>query len=321
MRRRVPTIREPNGSPIDCLIVGGGPAGLTAAIYLARFRRRFFLADTGESRASLIPRSHNHPAFQDGISGHELLARMRVQLTRFGAVPFPGRVDALTRRPDGLFEGRVEGRDIVATNVLLATGVVDVEPPIDNARDWVRRGLVRLCPICDGYEAIDRAVVVMGHAPHAFGEALFLRTYTANVTVATLGHPLDLSPDLQARLGEAGIRVVETALVRVEPAAGQRAQLTFGDGVVLTADAVYAALGVKPRNGPAARLGVALQDDGRIVTDSHQRTSLEGCYGAGDIVTGLNQLAVAMAQGEIAAVDIHNRLRLAEGLMLMPKAG
>lgn len=315
----------PQPPPLDCLIVGGGPAGLTAAIYLARFRRRFFLADDGESRAALIPRSHNHPAFQDGVNGQELLHRMRVQLTRFGAAPYAGAIVALARQPDGRFSAQVEGsgstREIAATHVVLATGVCDIPPPLAAAEDWVRRGLVRLCPICDGFEAIDRRVAVVGHTPHAFAEAMFLRTYTDVITVVTLGHPLDLSPDLRGRIAGAGIKVVQTPLQEIAPEPDGGARLAFEDGTALVTDIVYAALGIKPRNGLAARLGIDLEDDGRIATNAHQRTSLDRCYAAGDIVTGLNQLAVAMAQGEIAAVDIHNRLRVGEGRTLAAAAG
>lgn len=306
--------------PLDCLIVGGGPAGLTAAIYLARFRRRFFLADGGDSRASLIPRSHNHPAFQDGVNGLELLARMRVQLKRFGATPYDGCIETIEARDDGCFTATMDGRTVTAAHVLLATGVIDIPPPTAEGPEWVRTGLVRLCPICDGFEAIDRAVVIVGHTPHAFGEALFLRTYTGDITVATAGHPCDLSPDLRNRIKAAGIKVVEAPL-RAIVARDGCSEVMFEDGSVLTTDVVYSALGNKPRNSLATQLGVTLQDDGRIATNAHQRTSVERCYAAGDIVTGLNQIAVAMAQGEIAAVDIHNRLRMTEGLTLAPERG
>lgn len=301
---------------LDCLIVGGGPAGLTAAIYLARFRRSFRLFDARESRASWIPRSHNHPGFPEGVGGIELLERMRAQLARHGASPETGTVTFIGCRPDGSFLARVDGSTVAARHVILATGVVDIEPPLPNALEAVRRGLVHQCPICDGYEMTGRKLVVIGRDEIGLAEALFLRTYTPDITLVTLGQSLSLDDENRRRTEEVGIRTVETPLADIVMEGQRIAHLVFADGERLTIDTVYSALGIHPRADLAAMLGVKLQPDNRIVTDSHQQTSIEGCYAAGDIVTGLNQLGVAMAQGEIAAVDLHNRLRAREGLCL-----
>ncbi|HEV2559703.1 MAG TPA: NAD(P)/FAD-dependent oxidoreductase [Microvirga sp.] len=302
--------------PVDCLIVGGGPGGLTAAIYLARFHRSFRLIDAGESRASWIPRSHNHPGFPEGVNGVELLERMRAQLAKHGSTPENASVTSISCRPDGTFAAKIGPETVMARHIILATGVVDIEPPLPNALEAVRRGLVRQCPICDGYEMTDRKLVVIGRNEAGIGEALFLRTYTADITVVTLGQPLVVSDAIRAQIEENGIKVIETPLEDIAMEGQRIARLTFADGAALTFDSIYSALGIHPRADLAAMLGVKLQSDNRIVTDAHQRTSIEGCYAAGDIVTGLNQLGVAMAQGEIAAVDIHNRLRVQEGLKL-----
>ena len=302
--------------PFDCLIVGGGPGGLTAAIYLARFRRRFIVVDAGQSRASWIPRSHNHPAFPAGINGVELLERMREQLARFDARVHGGSVASVTRQADGMFSAAVDGKTLTASHVLLATGVIDNEPPLPNALDAVRRGLVRQCPICDGYEMIDRKLGVIGRDCRALGEALFLASYTRDITIVTLGETLELNGEDRRRMAEAGFKAIETPVAQIELEGERIARLTFTDGSSLASDTIYSALGVHPRADLAATLGLKLERDNRIVTDAHQRASVEGCYAAGDIVTGLNQLGVAMAQGEIAAVDIHNRLRRREGLCL-----
>jgi thioredoxin reductase (NADPH) len=305
--------------PFDCLVIGGGPAGLTAGIYLARFRRRFLVIDAGRSRASWIPRSHNHPGFPDGVNGIELLERMRAQLAAQGGGLRQGVVTGLACQPDGLFAARLDGAKVMASHVILATGVVDIEPPLPNALEAVRRGLVRQCPICDAYEMIDRRLVVIGRGATGLGEALFLRTYTPHVTVVTLGQPLDVDDESRQRQVEAGIKVIETAVADISLEKDRIARLAFTDGTELTFDAIYSALGTHPRAELAASLGLDLRPDQRIITDAHQRTSLAGCYAAGDIVTGLNQLGVAMAQAEIAAVDIHNRLRAREGLCLVDR--
>src|SRR5690606_28176074 len=120
--------RRLRGAVFDCLVIGGGPAGLTAAIYLRRFHRDICLVDSGDSRARKIPLSHNFPGFPDGVSGEDLLALMTQQLRNFGGELVPGTVEKLRRRAEGCFEAECAGQTLVARTVLLATGVVDIEP-------------------------------------------------------------------------------------------------------------------------------------------------------------------------------------------------
>lgn len=302
----------------DCCIIGGGPAGLTAAIFLARFRRRAVIVDSGESRAAWIPRTHNHPAFPGGINGEALLARMRRQLAGYGMTPMAQRVTKATRRTGGDFLIETDAGAILAPHLIIATGVRDRLAPVADAVAHVREGVIRQCPICDAYEVIDRPVAVIGAGACAAGEALFLRSYTAEITLVTMGQPPDICPANLDRLRAAGI-AINTAPLH-EMIADRRAgvQLSFADKTPPAAfDAVYSGLGVVARTSLAAGLGVALEADGRITTDARQRTSQPGIHAAGDVVTGLNQIAVAMAQAEIAATDIHNTLRRAEGLTLV----
>jgi thioredoxin reductase (NADPH) len=133
---------------VDCIVVGAGPGGLTAAVYLARYLREVVVLDDGRSRAKWIPRSHNCPGYPDGIPGPELLDRLRRQAARYGAPMLAGEVEALERR-DGRFAAVVGGRTMFARAALLATGVEDVQAPIADVADAVRRGLVRHCPACD----------------------------------------------------------------------------------------------------------------------------------------------------------------------------
>src|SRR4051812_16607969 len=163
----------------DSLVVGGGPAGLTAAIYLARYLRRTCVVDDGASRALLIPESHNYPGFK-GIAGPELLRRLRDQAAQYGAHFMRGRVDDLAREAD-TFVARIEDRQIMARCVLLATGIVDEKPAVQGLQDVGYRGAIRFCPICDGYEALDQPIGVPGPVKTACNKALFLRTYSADV--------------------------------------------------------------------------------------------------------------------------------------------
>jgi thioredoxin reductase (NADPH) len=301
--------------PLDCVIVGGGPAGLTAAIFLARFKRRFVLIDGGDSRASWIPRSHNHPAYPGGINGEELLARMQEQVREFGGRRLLGTVEALAQGPDDLFGVETTEGRFQAAHLILATGVRDNLPPIDRAVKHVREGAIRQCPICDGYEVQAQRVAVLGAGANAAGEALFLRTYTDDLTLVTMDGPLAIGAEDRERLDAAAIRIVEVPLRGMEARPGE-VDLHFADGTLLSFDTVYSGLGVEPRTGIAESLGVEFTEDRRFVTDPKQRTSVPGVYAAGDAVTGLNQIAVAMAQAEIAAVDLHNALRRAERMTL-----
>src|SRR4051812_13315449 len=167
---------------VDCLVIGAGPAGLTAAIYLARFRRRIAVVDSGQSRARYIPRTRNYPGFPDGISGDELLERLRAQAQRYGGQREHGLVESLERAGEG-FMAVLDGARIHARRVLLATGIVDKEPEMRDLKEAVKHGCIRLCPICDGFEVTDTAVAIYGPAKSAASHALFIRTFVREVTV------------------------------------------------------------------------------------------------------------------------------------------
>src|SRR6476661_6054353 len=161
-----------DASDLDCLIVGGGPAGLTAATYLARFRRNVLLLDDGHSRARLIPETHNYPGFV-GISGMDLLAQLREQALRNGAVLREARVEELRKAGD-VFIARAGNGEIRAKRLLLATGIVDESPDLPGLKDAIYRGALRFCPICDGFEARDKRIGVLGPLRIASGKAQFL---------------------------------------------------------------------------------------------------------------------------------------------------
>lgn len=301
--------------PVDCLIVGGGPAGLTAAIYMARFRRTFTLIDEGFSRAELIPLSHNLPGYPDGIPGPLLLERLRAQARRYGATARAGAVTDIELLPDGQFRASVEPssgvEQIVAKNVLLATGVCDIEPRLPNLERAIRQGYVRHCAICDGFEVIDRNVAVMGHGAGGLKEALFLRTYTERLTLLTLGEPMSLSSGERGQAQTAGIRVIETPVAEVFIEANRIIALRLEDGSKHAFDSLYSALGCRINSTLARKLGARTDNSegaDALVVDAHQRTNVPGLYAAGDVIAGLNQIAVAYSGAAIAATEIHNSL-------------
>ena len=292
---------------LDCAVIGAGPAGLTAAIYLARFRRNFRVVESGGSRAAWIPRSHNHPGFPDGVAGKTLLARMRRQAEKYGARITPGRVESLTRLKDG-FAVETEGETLRARAVILATGVIDNSPDIPGLEDGVAKGLVRICPICDGYEVIGRSVGVLGKDDHCAREAEFIRTYSDDVTFIHVGGK-PLPKALRARLKRAGVKIIESAIQGVAIETRKITAFDFGAREAHRFDVVYSALGVTPRNQLAVQAGAKLDETGSLIVDDHQRTSVPGLYAAGDVVRGLNQISTAEGEAAQAATAMHNRLR------------
>ena len=296
---------------VDVLIVGAGPAGLTAATYLARFRRSVLVADGGKPRACWIPVSHNMPGFPEGITGEDILKRMTAQATEYGAVVEPGRIEALRVDGDG-FLADLNGRSLRTRAVVLATGLLDRKPRIPGVDDAIERSLVRICPICDGYEAMGKAVAVIGDDDMGLREAAFLRTYSDRVTLIHIGEGPAPSPDEAARLG---VEVLVGPVEAVRLQDDRATCLTWG-GVERAFDHVYSALGTTPAVDLAVRLGARRADDGRLAVDDHQATSVPGLWAVGDVVRGLNQIAVATAEAAVAATAVHNELRRIEGMVV-----
>lgn len=291
----------------DCIIIGAGPAGLTAAIYLARFHLRIRLFDCGSSRAALIPCTHNHAGYPEGIKGTELLLLMRRQAERYGAVREAVKVEAIERHGEDFTV--VAGTERwPARTVLLATGVRNRRPDMPDALHdaALERGLLRYCPICDGYEVTDRRVGVVGTEAHGMKEALFLRGYTGDITLISPdgGHRLDAA--CRGALDQAGIRRVDG------PCGGwaiedDRLALDTAEGR-LAFDSVYPALGSDIRSELAVNAGARASDDGCLEVDDHQRTSIPGLFAAGDVVKGLDQISHAMGEAGVAATTIRNLL-------------
>lgn len=293
---------------LDCVIVGGGPAGLTAAIYLARFHLSVRLFDCGSSRAALIPCTRNHAGYPEGIEGTELLGLMLRQAERYGVTRERAAVERITPR-DGRFEVRTAAGAVEARSVLLATGVVNHRPKgLDDALHdrALKAGLLRYCPICDAYEVTDRRVGVIGTGDHGMKEALFLRGYTDDVTLIAPDAAHDLDPACARALDEAGIARVDGPCggFRID---GDRMGVETADGW-MDFDSVYPALGSHIRSDLAVAAGAKASGDGCMEVDDHQRTSVPGLYAAGDVVKGLDQISHAMGEAGVAATTIRNDL-------------
>ncbi len=295
--------------PLDCLVIGGGPAGLTAAIYLSRYHLDIMVVDGGKSRAALIPCTRNHAGFPDGISGKELLGRMKEQARRYGTRIEEGQVSRIERDAgSSLFTAEWGSGPITARTVLLATGVTNRRPSMDEEAhdEALARGLIRYCPICDGYEVTDKKVGVIGSGERGAGEAIFLRSYTPDVTLIAPDDDHDLRDEDRNRLNDAGIKIMDGPASAIEPK--DETILVTVNGRRHEFDSIYPALGSDTHTQLAEMLGAELSEECCIRIDSHQRTSIPGLYAAGDVVLGLDQISHAMGEGGVASTTIRNDL-------------
>jgi thioredoxin reductase (NADPH) len=292
---------------VDCVIIGAGPAGLTASTYLARFCRRIRVFDAGNSRARYIPLSHNYPGFPGGIAGPELLERLRQQAARYGVEVTTALVEAVER--DGEHFAVSTGDERVrAHKLLVATGIVDKEPEIVNLREAIACGAIRLCSICDGYDVMDRDIAVYGEARTAASHAIFMRTYSSRVTLLLPPGHAPVSEKERERLRAAQVGCIEERVHGMNVVDGARIAVRTADGREHVFDTLYPVLGCRMRSEFAIALGARCTDAGDIFVDDHMRTSVPGLYAAGDVVAALNQVSVAVGHAAVAATDIHNAL-------------
>jgi thioredoxin reductase (NADPH) len=298
--------------------VGGGPAGLTAAIYLARFHLAVQIVDAGESRARLIPKARNHAGFPGGIRGTDLLERMAIQAKEFGTILTSGHVSGLAKDGD-MFIVRCGDMRLRARSVLLATGVTNRRPkmPVELHDEALGCGLLRYCPICDGFEVTDTRVAVIGTGSHGVREAIFLRSFTADVTL--------IAPDGPHALDDSDIRsAADAGVVLIDGPANDfsidDARLSVATGAGrLSFDSIYPALGSIIRSELAHPTGAEMSDEGCMLVDAHQRTTCSGLYAAGDVVLGLDQISHAMGEGGVAATTIRNDLAKRRPLLRRPR--
>jgi thioredoxin reductase (NADPH) len=290
---------------VDALVIGGGPAGLTCAIYLARYRRKVIVIDSRNSRAALIPSTHNYPGFVDGITGSQLLDALASQAQAYGVSIVHDRITAL--QPSGAgFIATCSQAEVKAKRAVLATGLVDRNVSMPDLKDALDHGLIRYCPICDAFEASDLRIGVLGIADDAAAKALFLRTYSKQVTLLRLDDEI-LNEQNSRALSEAGVHLPKAA-VKVLCRSGKQIIASMRDGTQEVCDVIYPVLGCDVRSELGKNLGARHAEAGCLEVDAHQQTSVPGLYAVGDVVSDLHQIAVATGHAAVAATHLHNHL-------------
>lgn len=293
---------EPPGTRLryDAAVVGGGPAGLSAASWLARYRRTVVVIDSQDYRNASVEQSHGYLG-NDPISPVELRTKAVAEVKQYPSVTFAyGTVDRLTGIRDR-FELGLGDSVIEARRVILATGVRDVFPEVDNFFDHYGADVFH-CASCDGYEAKDRDVVVFGWGEHISGFALGMLTWAKSVTLVTDGHHFEGSPEDRELLLEHGVALLEDDAVElIGPRSGLEA-VRLKVGATLPCSLAFFSIDHLPNNGLAAQIGCRLTDAGYVDVDQEGATSVPGVYAVGDLTPGVQLISNAVAKGAAAAI-------------------
>ncbi|KAI9032414.1 putative thioredoxin reductase [Hyaloraphidium curvatum] len=316
-----------DSQPLDCAVIGGGVAGLTAAVYLARSLRSFVVFDSGEPRAWNIPLAHNIPGWPDGISGPDLLAALRTQADEHGAVVLLARVTSVeSRGDDGTFMVHSDCFPPVhVRTVITASGAVDVQPDHPLLLETIASGAIHVCPVCEAFEVRGRRVGILGIGTGGVGEAMFLSRIAREVVLLIFGKPMfgfgppDEEERIREKLSQQGILAIPDPVMRIdlsqESAPGgeripHRCTAVFATRPPESFDGgLFSALGIVPRSGYLASSGVELAEGGCVILKGPRcETSVPGIYAAGGVAQGLVQCAVAMGHGATAAHAVHMRL-------------
>jgi thioredoxin reductase len=290
-------------------VVGGGPAGLSAATWIARHRRRVALVDRGERRNRWVELTHGYLGL-DPVDPAELARKASDALLSYPTAEIvEGRVETAERRPDGTFLLCTdEGVELIARRLILATGVEDRFPEVDNFFEHYGADVFH-CPTCDGYEARDRRVVAFGWSEQVAGFALELLDWAASVTVVTDGSRFEGDAARRAALVRHDIEVLEDDAVAFEGTRGDLRGVRLRGGGTIPCELAFFSIAHRPRTELGAILGCALTAEGCFVVDANNETTVPGVYAAGDVVPGIQLVQVAAASGTIAGVRCALSLR------------
>jgi thioredoxin reductase len=290
---------------VDVVIVGGGPAGLSAALILGRCRRRVVVIDAGEHRNRRAHAVHGYLT-RDGAAPLDILRAARTELVHYPTVELRSGIVTDVAGARGAFTvGMADGGTVEARRVLLATGVIDVVPGIAGLPELFGRS-VHHCPHCDGYEYAGQPIGVYGQARPGIEAAVAMLAWSEDIVLFTDGRPL--GADDRLRSEQVGVTVRDERIVRLEGQDGRLERVVLADGSAVPRAGLFLVAGQREQSDLAKRLGCEINADGVVVADEHEVTSVPGVYVAGDASTGEQLVVVAAAQGAVAATKIHASL-------------
>jgi thioredoxin reductase len=298
----------------DCIVVGAGPAGLSAALFLARYRRRVLTFHHNSPRNLY---SHGVHGFlgHHGISPEVLLARGRDEVTQHGGLIIEGCVTQAEQIGDECFRittgnGGADEQTFGSRRLLLATGLRDLTPGCPGFRDFYGVSVFH-CPDCDGYEVTGKRVAVLGRGQETVGFTLSLLTWTNKLTLITNGNAGDMTDEHLSKLAQFDIPITHQSIASLEgdKEMNKLSRVCFEDGETLECDALFFNLGVEPASGLHEMLKCKLDAEcGLVWVDDEHQTSVKGVYAAGDLTPRSQLAVVAAAEGAMAAIHIHKSL-------------
>jgi len=291
----------------EALVVGGGPAGMTAALYTTRLGHSTAIINAGGGRAAMMKDTHNLIGVTEDTSGIEFLNTGWEQLEQYGSDIIRDKVTSTEKLSKNVFSVTTSsGESYTTENLVLATGFSDNTP--DPPLPPTGRGL-HYCLHCDAYMFQDESVYVMGHNESAAHVAMIMLNFTDEVDLLTRGHNPVWSDETEELLQKHPITLIHEEVSGIQKKEGWLNALEFEDGSVNEYKGGFAMYGSNYNNDLAKQLGCELNDDGTIVVDESNRTTIENVYAVGDIISGHNQIPVALGEGAKAGIDIHYSTR------------